>query len=638
MMEPSVSPRVPSPWDIRADLVRRITADLLGPLEGENEVILGYQRHDGRWARPDRVRDRYLVGMLAPRGTVAVDPERDDDVGPEEGDDTGESVQDGRVPRLALAPSSMGLSLVVDSEVDRLVARCSWGQYLKEFHDQEDGSRAAVWVRYPRQHTVVVRLTPGEFDPIEVNGEGVVLRGRAIPSEMGPWLVSLFLSNEQEQLDRNKDSRWLFQAGLELEAANGSAVFLGRASVLGKDASGSQWEHFEMAHLDMLYRDTVEFAVGHGVGVEATVSTADPRRATRLATAVIPRYEVWRTDAPRPDAASHLAGLITDMKELSRLSPDELRMAMLPLAEGFRSWLDNEEERIGDPAARLEGYEEIAREVIGRAHKVAHGVAAGIDLVCTDPDALEAFRFANRTMWYQRVHTVAIEARRGDPGLSLRDAVLRADHSDNRSWRPFQLAFILLCIPSLTDLAHPERSKDKSLADLLFFPTGGGKTEAYLGLVAFTVATRRLQGVIGVGEDAVDGRDGVAVLMRYTLRLLTTQQFQRAATLMCAAELLRQNLAETDNRYEGEPFRLGMWVGASVSPNRSRDAQRFTEDARLGSTSAGQSTPLQLTDCPWCGREIQPDTDTSYDSVRARFLVYCGNAQECPVHPTTRRG
>ena len=251
------------------------------------------------------------------------------------------------------------------------------------------------------------------------------------------------------------------------------------------------------------------------------------------------------------------------MKGLSRLEPDGLRAALLPLADGYREWLDGELARIGDPDAHIEGHEQTARDAVAGARRAADAVAAGIEAVCADPDAFDAFRFANQAMWHQRVHTVAIEARRRDPGLGLQEAVRAADIAENRSWRPFQLAFVLLCVPSLSDPAHPERSQHNALADLLFFPTGGGKTEAYLGLVAYTLAMRRMQGVIGEGRDAVDGRDGVAVLMRYTLRLLTAQQFQRAGTLMCSAELLRQRRAESDDRYRGAPFRLGMWVGGS---------------------------------------------------------------------------
>jgi hypothetical protein len=567
--------------------------------------------------------------MLAPKGTVAGDPERDDDVGPEEGDDAAGGVQDGRAPGIVMAQSSMGLSVVVNGSVDRLDARCRWGQYLREFEDQDDGSRASVWVRHRQDLTVELPLREGEFGPIPANGEGVVLRGRATRSPQGPWLVTVFLSNEQEQVDKNKDSRWLFQARLDLTDPGGESAFLGREEIFKGATVGSASERAEMAQLDLQYRDIVEFAVGHGIGTEVEVSDNDPRKAVRCGTAAIPRHEVWRTDAPRPEAVPQLAGLITDMKGLSELEPSELRTALLPLAEGYRVWLDAELARIGDPEARLDGHETTAREVIAQAQMIADAIAAGVELVCTDDDALDAFRFANQAMWKQRVHTVAIDGRRKDSALSLRAAVTAADVPANRSWRPFQLAFVLQCIPSLTDPGHHERTQNGALADLLFFPTGGGKTEAYLGLVAYTLATRRLQGVVGEGENAVDGRDGVAVLMRYTLRLLTAQQFQRAATLMCAAELLRQDRAKADDRYTGTPFRLGMWVGGSVAPNKAKDAEKFVEDAKLGGFGGGQATPLQLTDCPWCGREIDAKTDTRYDSGLARFLVFCGDSKEC---------
>ena len=439
-----------SPWGLREELVRRVTADLLGPLGGDEEVLRGYQRDDGLWSSPGRVRDRYLVGVLAPKGTVAVDPERDDDVGPEEGDDTNTGgVQDGRSPRMVLAQSSMGLSVVVDASVESLVARCRWGQYDKESQQHDDGSRSSVWVRRPVQVDVPVPLAEGEFGPVDVDGEGVVLRGRATRSGGGLWLVTVFLSNEREQAERNRDSRWMFQAGLELFAADGAAVFLGRGGILAEAAAASQWERDEVAQLDLQYRDTVEFAVGHGVGTEVEVSASDPRRAVQAATAVIPSYEVWRTDAPRAETTPQLAGLVTDMKALSELDPDGLRAALLPLSEGYRRWLDTETARVDDPEARLEGHEQAARAAIGQARQIADAIEAGIERVCSDTDALEAFRFANEAMRLQRVHTVAIDDRRRDPELGLREAVEAADVPENRSWRPFQLAFILLCVPSL---------------------------------------------------------------------------------------------------------------------------------------------------------------------------------------------
>lgn len=627
----------PAPWNLRDNLIARVTADLLGPLEGEHEVIRGYQRPDGRWSPPGRVRDRYLVGMLAPRGTVAADPERDDDAGPEEDDDAGGGgVRDGRSSRPVLAQSSMGLSAVVDGSADRLIARCHWGQYLREFKEQDGGSRASVWVRTPREAAIELALEDGEFGPLPVNDEGVMLRGRIDRSPgADSRLVTVFLSNEQEQAERNKDARWLFQAGLELVAPDGGAVFLGRDAALAGTAAASESEQAEIAQLDMQYRDVVEFAVGHGVGTDVEVSAADPSRGVRIGTAVIPSHEVGRTEAPT--AAPQLEGLVTDMRYLSELEPERLRAVLLPLAEGYRDWLNDELGRIGDPGARLQGHELAARDAIAAARRTADAIADGIELVCTDPDALDAFRFANQAMWRQRVHSVAIQYRRADADLGLAQAVAAADVPEQRSWRPFQLAFILQCIPSLTDPAHPERSKDGALADLLFFPTGGGKTEAYLGLVAYTLATRRLQGVVGDGDEAVDGRDGVAVLMRYTLRLLTAQQFQRAATLICAAELLRQQRARTDSRYGGVPFRLGMWVGGAVSPNTSREAAKFAADARLDGYDHGPATPLQLTDCPWCGHSIDAASASRHDSVLQRFLVFCEN-RDCPFTARHSKG
>ena len=133
---------------------------------------------------------------------------------------------------------------------------------------------------------------------------------------------------------------------------------------------------------------------------------------------------------------------------------------------------------------------------------------------------------------------------------------------------------------------------------LLFFPTGGGKTEAYLGLTAYTFAIRRLQGVVGEGDEARDGTDGVAVLMRYTLRLLTAQQFQRAAALVCACELLRrERIAAGDCRWGTTPFRIGLWVGSASPRTRFEEARRQIEERRAASerrSAACCSSPLPV--------------------------------------------
>jgi hypothetical protein len=154
---------------------------------------------------------------------------------------------------------------------------------------------------------------------------------------------------------------------------------------------------------------------------------------------------------------------------------------------------------------------------------------------------------------------------------------------------------------------------------LLFFPTGGGKTEAYLGLAAYTFAIRRRQGVVATPDGPLDGNCGVAVLMRYTLRLLTAQQFQRATALVCAAELAR---TKDETTWGTEPFRIGLWVGTDVSPKLYDEAE-----AQLTKVNAGggyRLTVLQVQRCPWCGSKIGPG-DVRADARTRRVHVYCGD-------------
>jgi hypothetical protein len=614
-----------SPAELRSELEQLIITDLLGPSD-PHEQLPGLR---------SPVREWYLVGMLAPLGTI-VDPNRNDGDDLQDGDEGGGLGKDDRPAKVVLFPSSAGFTAAVDGACTELRVAASWGRYEKI--DNPDptatGAYQRLWQRHPAGGARVVTLAEGDitaFAPDPAQPE-VLVRGRCRRTTQC-WLVTLFLLNEQLPAASNVDERWLFQVGLAAEGTGELAPFVGRSLALPANVGSND---AEVRHLDLLYRDTVEFAVGHGIAVHAETTPGDPHRATAVRTTVIPRSEVAKVEAPGPDdpalddeERALLGQVAFDMEALSKLDGPGAAAALRPLADAYEHWL----ERQGSRADELAGDQAVvAADAVARARHIATRLRTGIELLATDSVAAEAFAFANHTMWQQRLHTLVAAERRKDPKLTLPDAEVALSNTPNWTWRPFQLAFVLVNLPALVDPTHAERQLDTGTADLLFFPTGGGKTEAYLGLTAFTLAVRRLQGELS----GHSGEGGVGVLMRYTLRLLTAQQFQRAATLICACEVRRRELVEAgDDRWGKTPFRIGMWVGGSVSANKSQDAAQAVEELKNTGWAKG-ARPTSLVACPWCGEELDPAKHAEPDKHLWRTLIMCGDTKgRCPF--TLRR-
>ena len=337
--------------------------------------------------------------------------------------------------------------------------------------------------------SATVTLAEGGLGPEQLNSEHpqVVLRGRARRHD-GHWLVSLFLVNAQPRPATTPDTAWLFQVRLAVTGPEQAPVFLPRPE---STSGGDQADKAEQRRLAMTYRKCPEFAVGHGTGVHAVCADGDPMRAVEIITAAVPSYEIPFTDVPSPGTDHDLPWLdelVLDMKQLAELDVPDLVAGLTPLAAGYRTWISEQEARVGDPANHLTGYAQDAADALAAARQAADRIEAGIGILSANESAVAAFRFANQAMYLQRVHTLAAEARNRDNSLSLDDALAAVDEPKNHSWRPFQLAFVLLNLPSLADPTHPERADGSTaLADLLWFPTGGGKTEAYLGLTAFVL-------------------------------------------------------------------------------------------------------------------------------------------------------
>jgi hypothetical protein len=603
--------QLPSDHEMRELLHDAVVKDLLGPASGPDEEILGTS-----------VRDRYLVGKLAPKESPIDQADTGDlaESGSDGGDDGG--AESTTLMSQSIVPSSFGLTFCVDASCESLEVEVTWGHYRKaesEVHVTETGNPKRVWKRRAAGGAVRLSLEPGEVGRLVPDAEQPEVFVRGVvrpPTAAGEKIVTLFLVNDQQTPETNQDEAWLFQAQLAIRAPGGADVFRRRPT--GESASDDE----ERAALAMLYRDKVEFAVGHGVSVHWELSAGRVDRAIAVRTQVVPWYDVPVTEAPTAADLSDLADLTLDMRQLAELDEKALAKTLGVLHQQYTAWIGGQQNRVD--AKALGEHEPSAREALEKCRRTAERLKAGIDKVLADPKALEAFRFANRAMWLQRVRSLyALERRRGKDTKPEDIDVPR-----NRSWRPFQLAFVLLSIPSLADPKHADRTDPAgAIADLLWFPTGGGKTEAYLGVAAFAMAIRRLQGSLG----GLDHAHGLTVIMRYTLRLLTIQQFQRASTLLCAMEVIRREaLAKGDKRWSETPFRIGLWVGQRATPNTTADAQQAIQNARGNQwRQLGTGTPAQLSSCPWCGSEIQPGRDVvvkTSPNYFGRTYSFCSDA------------
>lgn len=619
--------------DVRDQMIDALRRELMGPWHPEDET-------DPSEEFPTA---RYIVGRLAPQDLKVDDVENDAlPTGDDDDGETGEASFE--APQvLGFMPSSMGLSFVLNDTCGKVDVHIEWGQYLRaeeaperpenESEDEEsqwdEPQRSKfVWRREPRKGVVrgldisekgpvaEVKLHPNTA-PSGVSVEGledsdVCIQG-IVYEIYGQRAVSLFLVNQRqkgEQGDSEKDQQFLMQAQMEVRASDGSAAFLAKDDIeLDQDGS----EDPEAQVNDLLYRHSREFATGHGVAAEWDGLTPDGKAVTSVRTEFIPIFEV-----PKVIAADDIAGGATlDMMALSKLGdPDALFTALEPLVKMYEDWIKERRAEAEEPAIKGHAlHREAASFQLANCEKAAARIRKGLEFLRNSPKARTAFCLANEAMADQRVH--AIWAKRNQTEGQRTD-IADLWVAENHKWRPFQLGFILL---NLVGVAEDE-SEDRELVDLLWFPTGGGKTEAYLGLAAFTLFHRRLTG----DRDGMEAGAGVSVIMRYTLRLLTVQQFQRAAALVCSCEVIRRREKELGE----EPYRIGLWVGDKTTPNRFLGAKKAIEDLKKQNYTDGGS-PVQLLACPRCGEELANDRGVpngaayTIDTKAQRIRVLCPN-------------
>ncbi|WP_437638738.1 DISARM system helicase DrmA [Sorangium sp. So ce854] len=572
---------MPSSTDVRAGLVAALEADLVGPFApgtaaGAAEELLPLP--PSRW---------YLTGFLAPQADREThDPTADDEFTQAGEDDDEESSPPELEPKQKNHfPASMGLSVLLprpSGEPETIRATVTFAEYVREEQKTDDPrKRKVVWRRVPQPpRSVELSLDARAVEeglPLP-DTPGIQVCGKLEPADApglsGTRALSLFVVNRRQPGERGQqDAQFIFQVELELQYARG---FVPRPNRQGEGAPDP-----DDRVADLQFRAHSEWAVGHGVAVEAPDGQ---RSVTTLRTTWIPRHEVRRVKT-RKDGR-----VVTRMEELAKLAAQALEdgaaaegrpgaavaAALQPLVDAYAAWIGDQANIPLDSPRREETRKLL---VIKQARRACARIQAGIDLLAHDRAVLEAFGLMNKAM--------AQAALQRSPGL-YKDG-------ERPTWHLFQLAFVLLNLIGIADETHEDREE----VELIFFPTGGGKTEAYLGVIGFTLLLRRLR-----GQRRPDGGLGVAVLLRYTLRLLTLDQLGRAATLICALELIRK---EHPQKLGQVRFAVGLWVGRSATANTLEQVKKLVIEYK-NSSSKSASSPFPLTNCPWCGRRLGRDS------------------------------
>ncbi len=494
-------------------------------------------------------------------------------------------------------PSSMAVSLLVHLPAGTgLAVTATGGRYtLKPVNLV--GRQREWWLRSP------VRLS-GRFHredfpagtasyvesrgAIRENTENLDVRielfARPYLSGKNDFLITVCLVNRQ-LADGRLDSQSMFQCHLDvhIEPSDSAGTILPYPTAEPLDS-----EEFS---LELLYRDKLTFAVGHGCAAD-WVRGDTPDRAERVSAECLPIFE---TPSTTPNIrSSNNQPLVASMRSLAGLDHESDGTSELEAIVGeYESWIAAQEKRIGGINSRLQ---DTARSHTRQCAESAKRMRDGISLLKSDPQVRHAFMLANRAMLIQQMRSRR-EARIASYDQQTRMLLfsetyekhdLNSPHAKMCQWRAFQIAFILASLRSTADAADADRER----VELIWFPTGGGKTEAYFGLAAFSIFLRRLR-------DPTD--TGVHALMRYTLRLLTAQQFQRASRLVCAMEFVRRQNAGDLGDTE---ISIGIWLGGSTTPNTRADALAVFRSLTRG--DGAKENQFVLDRCPWCGAQMGP--------------------------------
>ena len=547
--------------ETRNQVVHRLRQDLIGPFAADE--TLSY-----------RPLDIYLSGILWPlESSVGGD---EDDGGAADEDEAQLGAQVSVFGQMK--PSTMGLSFAFkSSERETFEVGYSFGSYSLLDSQESKKQKSENWKRHEIKGQVEIVLADDSNQYLDLDVSDLSLsiklniRNKILNNTR---LVTVTLINASRILDDSKiegNIKSIFQTHLSVTRKENSK-FMGLP-----DQRMPIDEDEESARL--LYWNEHSYAVGHQCS--ATWSSTE-EEIYKVETDWMPSENV-----PMFSQAGHevFGRLATSGNLEAQLLANQDKVAVLrtlkELSECYEKWIEKQEAEVSKLPSSLVS---TAKRHIQNCKEVNIRISNGVNLLDSSAEAFKAFQVANLAMALQH----SWKFTENDPRQKL-------------AWRPFQIAFILLTLESVCNPSSPERE----VLDLLWFPTGGGKTEAYLAIIAFGAVFQRLG-----AKDAKSSFGNFAV-MRYTLRLLTAQQFERASALILALELIRKGLIELKFKVDcGEtPFSIGLWVGGDATPN-SFDKAIPKRGADFGSSAE------QITKCFKCGKKLTWNYNDKTKEVR----------------------
>ena len=525
--------------------------------------------------------DRFFTGFLFPiiDGKDELDGDVEDAESDESNlDDKKEEVASVKKVKRYIPPSSAGFSFFITG--DNIKLRIFYNAVQYNLANERDEQNRKFVQQIWKKHYLADDGKEVEFSP---NGtkQYKIFDGKAkIDSLWRPhsngYIATITMSNDTK-MDASKSGKefnlaqntnTLFEVEFKCIIESGNIdVYPSKNKSLLSD---------EEKEIELRYKDLHIYAVGHGTAVNWQKNKQD-------------KMEIWTDFLPTvevPQVTADTGGKSDKVLEFAFLSnygdDDSVLQKLNDFVINYENWISDQETKA---YKEEEEDKKTAKDIIKNLTIAKKRMQEGINLLKNDKYAQIAFSTANEAMLKQWIS--------GDKNKGM------VKDKSVYKWRPFQLAFILMTLESATN----EDSNFRETLDLIWFPTGGGKTEAYLGLMAFLFIYRRLKYPASAG--------GTVSIMRYTLRLLTSQQFLRASKVISALELIRQMKVHV---FGEEPFSIGLWVGSASSPNTFNQVKKILEEK--------QFSKLVLNSCPWCNSKF---TEANYISSEDNFHFTCKN-------------